>query len=291
MSGNAALALEEETGFDFEALRGKAFGQLADGVAEGNVDRETVIEIMRRAALAAYPDCVYAIGHGSALSGRFAPYSDLDVVVLLRDGQYWEKRCLNFEGYLVEFQAYTLDILEPLIQLSKHSGMSFGLMAADGEIVVDTDGGAATLQQRLREAFDEGPKAASAKTVDGYRHKLTNRIIELMGASEPAERVACGLSLFELLTRIHMHLDIGWRHSGKWIPRMLERERPGAFAAVTRAYERLLEGEAEPLASLASKLLDRLGGPLWEGHVMKQPLTLDLLPAAMVVTAAQQIRG
>lgn len=277
--------------FDLEQFRLHAFGPLSPGVIEGNVSREMALDVMRRAALEAVPNCLYAFGHGSALSGQFAPYSDLDLVVLVPEGQYWEKRCLNFEGYLIELQIYTLDILEPLIMLSKQSGMSFGLMAADGEIVIDVDGGAETLQARLRNAFDDGPKPATGKTIEGYRHKLTNRIVELLGATDERERLACGLSLFELLTRIEMHLDIGWRHSGKWMVRRLDEHDPAVFSAIADAYRQLSEGDAEPLASFAGQVLARLGGPCWSGYVMHQPLTLDLLPAGMIVTAAQQIRS
>jgi hypothetical protein len=268
-----------------------AFGQTASCVEQGVLTVEAAIDVMSRATLAHYPDCINAFGHGSALHGRFAPFSDLDVVAILPSGAFWEKKCVNFEGYLVEFQAFTLDIVDLLIPLALQSGMSVGLGAGAGQTLIDRDGNAEALRGRLAAALEAGPSPASRFVLDGFRNKLTNHIVELRGASEPMEQLACGLAMFEIITRVQMTLDVGWRHSGKWIPRALAAKAPDAFPNLAAAYKQLVDGDREPLLSLASDLLDRIGGPLWSGYSATFPVRPELLPVSALVTAAQQIRG
>lgn len=281
---------QERTLFDLEGFQEQAFGPVSAAVRDGRLNADAALDMMREATLEGVPDCQWAFGHGSALQGSFSAFSDLDVVAVVPSGQFWEKRCLNHKGYLVELQIYSLDILDILLLLAKNTGMSFGLMASSGVVIIDIDGGAPAFKERLQVAFDEGPKPISGKAFAGFRHKLTNRIVELLGAGNPDERVACGLAMYDLIVKIELALSTGWRHTGKWVPRVLAGEDSETFPRINAAYQALLAGDAQPLASFAAALLDRIGGPLWRGYSKRQSLPTDMATAGAMIVAAQQLR-
>ncbi len=276
---------------DLSALRAAAFGSLSDQAISGILTSDEAADLMRRAALEAYPEALYAFGHGSALAGQFKPFSDLDVVVVLAEGQFWEKRCLVFEGFPVEFQTCTLEVVDMLVLLARSSGIGLGLLAEECTVLLDKDGGAESLRKRLGDAYSEGPLPASPSAIEGLRHKLSNQIVELAGAEAPLEILACGMAMFDLLVRVQTALSGTWRHAGKWVPRNFEKTAPGVFPELAETFKALAVGDKDPLMTMATRLLDQLGGPLWDGYIAKIPVRLELLPATTLVHAAQQMRG
>lgn len=271
-------------------LRTRAFGSVKECVRHGSVNRDDALEIMRQATLEYYPECVVAFGHGSSITGHFSSYSDLDVIVLLHAGEFWEKRCVNFRGYLVEFQAYTLDVLDLMLMLSRQSGMALGLLPDTAQTLIDSDGSAAKLHEKLSDIKRQGPSQPSESSLRNTRTRLTNQTIELLTVDTPLEQQACGLAMYEPLTKLLMTLDGDWIHRGKWVPRSLCHAAPEAFPKLTAAYRSLMEGDPQPLARMATELLERIGGPLWTDYLLHAPIRIELLPAGAVAIAANLLR-
>ncbi|HEX8306831.1 MAG TPA: hypothetical protein VF645_00250 [Allosphingosinicella sp.] len=269
----------------------RAFGEVTEDVREGRISREAALDIMRSAALEFYPECVHAFGHGSALKGKFSPYSDMDVIVYVPTGQFWEKRCVNYKGHIVEIQAYSLDSLQLFAMFAANSGIALGLVPLDAEIVFDRDGGAAALKAELAVKINAGPDAPPNLVLESYRLKLTNLIVELATAQKPAEKVACGLQMYEQISRVLLTKATGWLHSGKWVPRMLEASGSNVFDTLVSAYRALMADDTTPLVFFACETLESIGGPFWDGYVQQTPFRMELLPVPTIIIAGQQFRA
>jgi hypothetical protein len=268
-------------------LRDRAFGTVSEKVRTGDLTRGEAVQVMQRAVEQCYPDCRCAFGHGSALTGRFSEYSDLDVVVFMEAGNYFEVRCINFEGYLIETQVYSLDAFDVFAKMSRAAGLSIGMMAGRGEVLVDRHGDAHALLQRITDMFHAGPDPASANLLATMRVKLTNLVIDLLEADAQEERIACGLSLFDLLNKAKFLTLQSWGHAGKWIPRTIGAHDREYFPAMVAAYEQIFRGNPEPLAQMATNLLDELGGPHWKNYQARLQVMPDLVTGgALAATAA-----
>lgn len=271
-------------------LRSAAFGPVSDAVRDGRVGRSEALLMMERAVRALYPDCSCAFGHGSALTGTYSAYSDCDVVVFVDKGNFFEARCVNFDGYLIEAQVYTFDVLDIFMAISRAAGLSIGMMAGRGEVLVDRDGRADALRQRLSDAFHAGPDPAADHVLATLRMKLTNQIVDLLDARHADERIACGLALFDLMNKAKFTTLGVWHHAGKWVPRSIRARDPEYFPNLIAAYGDLLQGDAAPLASAATKLLDAMGGALWAGYQARIAVMPDLVTGGALAAAATLAR-
>lgn len=242
-------------------------------VREGSASPQWALGVARRAIQVHYPKAFYAYACGSAATGRYRPYSDIDVIVILEASLHYEQRCLIFEGAPIDFQTMGKDAAPSVAAHARRSGFAASIEAlAGGEIIVDTDGGAAALRQMMRDAIDAGREPAAPIMIDVLRNVITNLLLDLCGADDPAEIIACGLALYYPLMNLLTPKDTGWLHAGKMIARRLKASDSDVFDRVVVAYRDLMEGRPDGVMLLTEEVLDRWGGPLWDGYVQRGPI-------------------
>lgn len=261
-----------------EALIARTFPDCAPEVRTGDVDRERAIEIMRIATERYYPECAYAFGHGSALTGGFKPYSDLDVIVFLREADHWEIRKEMVNGFLVEFTSFTIDALDLMGMLSFYIRLPLGFVAADGEIVVDKDGGARAFQDGLRAMRDNFHAVDQSDAIDRTREQLFTMLLEFGKNRTPEVMRAVALTGYPVILSGITLLERFWNHRSKHLAKHTELPGSARIAELHEAIAELMRGEIGPIIRFVEELLNDLGGPLWHGRVVRQTVKPEYAP-------------
>ena len=135
-------------------------------------------------------------------------------------------------------------------------------MCADGVVLVDRSGGRATaLQQELRARLAAGPGVPEPAELDRARYVLTDLLDDLSGVTDPGERAFIGWTAVQETAKLALSLAGGWHGGGKWLLRELRAHDPELAAELLAARE-----HPAALAAVATRVLDRAGGRLWEGY-------------------------
>lgn|GEM_PF-2907890 len=266
-----------------DAVIARTLPELAPEVRNGQLSRERAIEIMRVAVERYYPDCSYAFGHGSALTGAYKPYSDLDVIVFVPEGEHWEIRKELVEGFLVEFTSFTINAIHLMTMLSFYIRLPLGLVAADGEIVVDKDGGAQAFQDQLRfmrEAFFDVDQSEAVARV---REQLFTMLLEFRKSHAPEVVRAVALTGYHVMMSAITLSNNFWNHRPKHLAK--HEDLPGAarIAELHAAIAAVMHGDIGPIVGLVEALLNELGGPVWKGRVVRQTVKPEYAPVVQML--------
>jgi hypothetical protein len=262
-----------------------AFPGCAEEVRTGRVGRERAIEVMRAAVVQFYPECVYAFGHGSALSGDYRSYSDLDVIVFNGDGQYWELRKEVFNGFPVEFSMFTLNTLEIMSFLALTVRLPLGLLAAESEILVDAKGDVAAFQEQLRSIANSMPNIDRTDETRNVRAHLFSVYVDLHKnrSLEVAQSVV--LTAYPIFAKGITLAHNFWLHRTRHFVK--NPDLPGAshINALHAAIAKLMQGDVAVMIAFTEELITNLGGPVWNGF--KQVLRAEHMPVARMLLELQ----
>jgi hypothetical protein len=119
------------------------------------------------------------------------------------------------------------------------------------------------LPARCARVLAQGPPPCSAAERDRLRYGLTDLLDDHTHAVDPGERDVIGSVMWLETARVALAFGDRWISGGKWLLRDL-REFDPAFAAGWTA------GRDDP-APLARQVLDRAGGPLFDGYRAQSP--------------------
>ncbi|WP_449483427.1 nucleotidyltransferase domain-containing protein [Streptomyces avidinii] len=223
----------------------------------------------RRLARDRFPGALAVILAGSTAAGRVTASSDLDIAVLVEDGDETCRETIRFEGRVVELFIHTRAGLAELFARDVAARRAvLQAMYAGGLVLVDKDGAAGRARALAEADLRQGLPALDADTVETKRYGLTDAVDDLVDAADPVERVVIAGSVLtgaaELLFDHHRAWTGG---SGKWLPRRLLEADPERGTALLEGH--LLActtGDPTALAGAASHVLDLTGGPLREGY-------------------------
>ena len=244
-----------------------AYPGASEVVAKGLLSRDEAIALSRQFVQAHHPDAVAVYGFGSAFNGNFRPHSDLDLVVVLREGMRLQSRCTMFHGAPIELHVFGADAIDPIIQFSrKHGNATVLLPIAHGSILPDSEAQAESIQQRFTAAFHAGPEPANSKLMGTLRHFVTTQLLDLAGGLEEREAIMVATGVYPSLLQLLFLSSRVWRHRGKWAARYGNALADDLSTKAARAYAAAVTGDFDPFIALAMEILDRSGGPLWAGH-------------------------
>jgi hypothetical protein len=208
-------------------------------------------------------------GFGSAISGSFKPYSDLDVFIVLNSDEPWKKTCSMYNGFAVEAQTIGKSKIKGLMQFARYSGRALAVSPlATGEILYDKEGNASALQRIFKQIFEQGPDEASIILINNIRAMLTSKIVEMATNPDINEQISCGLSIYEMLITLVCCQRRYWIRNDKWIPRLLQGDESVKFQEIATSYRKLLDGQPDELIALSNRVLSKSGGGLWSGHTL-----------------------
>jgi hypothetical protein len=260
-----------------------AFPGCDETVETGNVTRDKALDIMKEAVRRHYPDCQYAFGHGSALTGDYQPYSDLDVIVFAAQGDHWEVRHAMVDGFPVEFTVYTLETVDLMGFLALQLRLPLGLVAAEGSILADADGGASAFQARLAAFTATRSTTNLGGTIDRTRQQLLILLLDLQKNRSLEFARAVTLTAYPVLVRaVTLRHDV-WQHRTKQFARNPEFPGAAGIARLHAAIAGLMHGDVAAMRAFVREAMDALGGALWDGQSTRQSARPEHLAVAQLL--------
>lgn len=220
-----------------------------------------------------FPHALGAVLGGSAADGRATATSDLDVAVLLPDGESSRREVIRHSGRLAELFVHTLADAPGHFERDRELRRGTLLFIYDqGLLLADPHGLLTSLREQARAVLAAGPPPLTPAEWERGRYLLTCYLDDLVDTA-PTDRYE-QLSLADFTLREAAHLLIAhhgcWTGIGKWLPRRLLRADPLRGKALLEGHRAVAE-HADPasLAAAAEQVLDVLGGPLREGYTQR----------------------
>ncbi|WP_344666044.1 nucleotidyltransferase domain-containing protein [Catenulispora yoronensis] len=213
-----------------------------------------------------YPQAWWAVLAGSVLTALRTPGSDLDLVVVLPLGDPLAPRreSLVFRDWPAELFVHDEQSLEHWLGM-EHAARKPTLhrMVGAGVALV---GNPADWQERCRKVLETGPDPLPPTQRDLVRYGLTDLLDDLTHATDPGERRVIAAALWTDAAHQLLAAANCWNGTGKW----LLRELRALDADLAERWLRARDDEAAT-ALFAREVLDRLGGPLFDGFTAVAP--------------------
>ena len=210
-----------------------------------------------------FPGALYAFVGGSVLTERRTSTSDLDIIVVLDglDRPYREN--LRWREWPIELFVHSETSLTAYIERDFAARRpTLARICSEGAVLTDRTGGRASdLQAELGERVTAGPGGQRADQSERARYVLSDLLDDLEGATDDGERAFISWELVRATAATALGLADRWQGTGKWLLRELRAHDPGLAGELLKVHD-----DPEKLAAVASRVLERAGGRLWEGY-------------------------
>ncbi|WP_433382599.1 nucleotidyltransferase domain-containing protein [Actinoplanes sp. CA-142083] len=202
-----------------------------------------------------FPDASWAMLTGSVVTAHRTAGSDLDIVVM-RDDEPGYRESLRYKGWPVELFVHTPERLAGFLagELAKRKPSTHRMLA--GGVVLTGDPG--DLPARCARVLADGPGPLPAAESDRLRYGLTDLLDDYRYAGDAGERAVIAAALWTEAGRAAPAFAGRWISGGKWLLRELRELDP-------ELAERWLAARDDP-AAFAIEILERAGGPLFDGY-------------------------
>ncbi|HEX9964821.1 MAG TPA: hypothetical protein VGB04_07540 [Allosphingosinicella sp.] len=270
----------------FKEWESIAFPGALQEARAGSVGKEQALAAMKTAVERFYPDCIYAFGHGSSITGSYKAYSDLDVIVFNPDGANWEIRHEVVDGFPVEFTTYSMDTVEVMAMLALHIRIPLGLLAYTGEIIVDSRGDAKEFQARMEAMAEQMPLVDRTNDRDNTRAILFTTLVDLRKdrGIEVAQAVVLN-NYRAYITGITL-LHNSWQHRSRYFMKNKHLPAAARIAALHDAIAKLMAGDIATMIDFTEDLIEELGGALWSGRATSLEVRPEHLPVIRLLLSA-----
>jgi hypothetical protein len=270
----------------FSSWEATALPGCIEGARTGSISKDQAISAMKTAVDRCYPDCIYAFGHGSSLTGSYKAYSDLDVIVFNPDGANWDIRHEIIDGFPVEFTTYSMNTVEVMALLALQIRMPLGLLAGTSEIIVDKQGDAEAFQERLAAIAEQLPLVDKNRDRDNVRARLFSILVDLRKDRDLEVAQAIILTDYQAYIRGITLLENIWAHRSRHFVK--NRDLPGS-ARITElhgAIGRLMAGDIAAMVEFTEDLVEDLGGGLWSDRLTSLEVRPEYLPVVRMLLTA-----
>jgi predicted nucleotidyltransferase len=233
------------------------------------MSRPDPVTSARSLVKARFPDAVQAWLAGSVTTGTATETSDLDITVLLAEGEV-HRESLEHEGWPVELFVHVESSIRHFVaQDLGRRRPTMARLVALGVPLVDGEGGA-DIRRHCEQVLADGAGPLAPEAMEYARYALTDLLDDLRGGG-PAEVVgAVAVEVWRETADLLLAAHHRWSGSGKWLVRelaALDLAEHTAYAAVLHdALRSALSGDHAPLQDQADAVLGLVGGPLWAGY-------------------------
>jgi hypothetical protein len=239
-----------------------------DAVRNGTVGSAEAANVMARASVRLFPNAVHVFACGSHSAGSQRPYSDLDIIVTSDTATPYERKCVVFEGYPLDFQNISLRTIKAAVARAKASGIGFTVHALSRALILrDSDGNAAALRDWVSAEWSKQKVDPHPRSREVLKMAMCDLLLDLCTVRTENEMMACGLSAYHVLINMLTPQKIGWLSTGKFVPRELGDMEPDVYPQIIDAYRQLLQGAPDALIVICLDAVDAWGGPAWDGFV------------------------
>ncbi|WP_341928125.1 nucleotidyltransferase domain-containing protein [Nocardioides psychrotolerans] len=211
---------------------------------------------------------------GSVVQGRATATSDLDVTVLLDDGQP-HRVSLTHDGWPVELFVHTQASIRWFVaQDLARRRPTMARLVASGVPLLEGDAGAA-LRDECAAVVAAGPPALTGDALALARYTLTDLLDNLAGGGQPLEVAAVAVEAWRSAAELLLSSQGHWGGTGTWLARELTSydESCGTTFGprLLDSLQAALAGDPAPLVAVADDVLALVGGRLWSGFRLEAP--------------------
>lgn len=231
-----------------------------------------------------WPHARWAILTGSVVTAHRTAGSDLDIVVVLPDGDpdAPHRDSCFWRGWPVEVFVHDAATLEHYLAKDASSRRPImQRMVANGVVLID-DLAAEQARERCRQVLISGPEPVSTDALDYQRYTLTSLLDDLVHAHDPDERSVTAAILWTQTAEFLLASNRHWLGTGKWLLREL-RDLDAGLA------ERWLRAKDDP-GAFVEEVLTQAGGQLFDGYRVAggRPSVTAAAPAETAPTTRQE---
>lgn len=231
-----------------------------------------------------FPDCDAAFLVGSTVRSETTTTSDLDIVIISRNGAAPYQEAMTAYGWPVDIIFHTESSLNKFLKFDAiRRRPVLAYMLNEGIILKDKDGYAATVKASAAESLAAGPAPLSEREIVGARHEITKLYDDFVSSPSRAEGLILGSDLAYVALELTLNFNRQWMGDGKWSYRALHDYSPALADEFVQAVEAFYRYDDKTLlASFAQRILDAAGGRHTDDFVIgKKPLaTEDVVEAA-----------
>lgn len=217
-----------------------------------------------------FPNAVWGLVTGSVVTAHRTPGSDLDIVVALPDGDplapYRQSR--YFRTWPVELFVHDAESLDAYLakELARRKPHLHRMIAGGIAVVGDPS----VWQARCATVLAAGPPPLTDDEHAAARYSLTDLLDDLASAVDPDEQAVIATLTWTRAADNLLAVAGRWPGAGKWLLRELRALDPDV--AVRWLIARNDIGRIE---AFAREVLDRMGGPLFDGYLVPAPCPAD----------------
>jgi hypothetical protein len=208
-----------------------------------------------------FPQARWALLSGSVVNSQRTAGSDLDIVVLLPDGdpQAPHRDSRIFRDWPVELFVHDEATLDHYLAKELPARRpSLNRMVATG---IQLTGDAREIQAQCAKVLAAGPTPLIDSERDHLRYQLTDQLDDLTHATDPGERLVIAATTWTTAAVQVLAFNNHWTGTSKWLLRELRDLDPTLADRWLAAY-----GEPAATADFTRQVLDQAGGPLFAGY-------------------------
>ncbi|GAC1513862.1 MAG: nucleotidyltransferase domain-containing protein [Chloroflexota bacterium] len=230
--------------------------------------RKDPLEAAQAFVDARFPDASVALVGGSVVRGEATPTSDLDIVIVHAHPVRPYRETFRAHGWPVEVFVHTVKSWRFYVaQDVARRTPSMPAMTAEGVVLRDRDGLAATIKGEARAILEAGPPSLSDEETENRRYGLTDVLDDFVGADRFDEGMIVAGMMAQSATDLMLAHRGRWTGHGKWMLRSLHRADPESAGRLSAALESYARDWSKALMTAwTQRALDMVGGPLFEGY-------------------------
>lgn len=223
-----------------------------------------------------FPTARAAFLGGSVLTEHRTPTSDLDVVVVVdpstgsdqADHRAPYRETFWHDGWVVEAFVHTRESLDDFWDRDAARRVcSLLRMCGESEVVTDTGGVAAEIQEAARGRLAAGPPDPTKAEVDALRYRLSDLLEDLAGSDQEDELAYIAGLVLAGAADLALLAAGRWGGSGKALARELRDADPDLAERLLHAHRLVVtDGDTAALYRCALQVLAAVGGPLLAGY-------------------------
>jgi hypothetical protein len=208
-----------------------------------------------------FPQAVAVFLGGSWANGNAHPNSDLDIVVFDETATEISFEGVDFQGAVVEVCVIPPKAAKEFFHEStKYRSAPVPAQVAKGQLIKGNPEIAEEMRRLAGDVLARGPVPITEAERLDLRYELTLLREDLAHASSEAIISLCALAHTQL-SRAILDLAGAWRAERKALRRAVANIDAEFVERLDDALTQGCRGEVQPMISLCTKVLDRLGGP------------------------------
>lgn len=217
-----------------------------------------------------FPDALAAWLGGSVVRDAATATSDLDITVLLAGPPAPFRHSITHAEWPVELFVHTPGSLAHYRakDVERRQPSIFRLVG-ESIVLVDVDGDGARLQRESLDLLADGPPPLTEDEVRTQRYGVTDLIMDLEGATAPAEQMIIAAPLLQAAGTLLLTGAGRWTGTGKGLLRELRRYDATQQTAWAKDLPQGLivihTGDVQPMITTCDLILEPHGGRLFDG--------------------------